>query len=308
MKKLSVFLVIGFALVCAPTAGRAETQINDGKQTSVIQSQAPLSATDDEWQVAITPYAWIPSIDADIKVPVDTRRGRLNGEISANQPWYNTVSDIFKGRLDVISADGRIEVSKGKWGAFVDGYWIYTKASGDKSHTRLGFDDHVDVIGSISATVKTQIWQVNFGPRYLVGTRALSKSGDVNVGLEIYGGGRINGISNSVSGNVAVNKLSADFNNSADSVFAEPMLGIKTIWALGPNFVGIIRGDVGGFNAVDNNTDCDLEAGIAWLCHKNTYIDLAYRARGQWQSVGSGNDITVRGWFHGPEIGMTFKF
>jgi len=309
MKKLTACLSIGSILVFASSAGYAATEINDGKQTSAIQSQAPLSAADDEWHCAITPYFWIPSIDADIKVPLDTRRGRFNSEMSVNQPWWNTISDVFKGKLDVLSADGRIEVSKGKWGAFVDGYWIFSKVSMEKSNTKLRVRDRVDVIRSISATSKMQIWQVNFGPRYLIGTRALDKSGKTSVGLEVYGGGRINGIDSKLKGSVSVSSLSADFNNHADSVFAEPMIGLKTIWTLGPNFIGIIRGDVGGFNVVDNNTDCDLEAGIAWQFHKNTYLDLAYRARGQWQTDSpNNNNITVRGWFHGPELGMTFSF
>jgi hypothetical protein len=58
---------------------------------------------------------------------------------------------------------------------------------------------------------------------------------------------------------------------------------------------------------VENNTDCDLEAGVAWQIHKNTYMNLAYRARGQWQAESSSN-VTVKGWFHGPEVGMTFGF
>ncbi len=86
------------------------------------------------------------------------------------------------------------------------------------------------------------------------------------------------------------------------------MIGFKTSWALGENFKAILRGDVGGFGVVEaNNWDCDLEAGIAWRVKRNTYLDFGYRARGQWQDLGS-NGATIRGWFYGPELGTTFTF
>ena len=49
-------------------------------------------------------------------------------------------------------------------------------------------------------------------------------------------------------------------------------------------------------SAADENWECHLQAGIAWQFHKNTYLDLAYRARGQWQNLGSLHDIAVSGW------------
>ena len=78
------------------------------------------------------------------------------------------------------------------------------------------------------------------------------------------------------------------------------MIGLRTTWTLCKNFVAEIRGDVGGFGlVVDENVDCDLEAGIAWQFHRNTYLDLAYRARGQWQNLGSPHHIAVRDCFAG---------
>jgi len=171
----------------------------------------------------------------------------------------------------------------------------------------LGREDRHDVNYGTDFTNKTQFGQINFGPRYLIGRRALDQSGLANVGLEVYGGGRVNYVSNSLNGTATISNVSSGFDVSASRWYAEPMIGIKTIWKIGPNFVAIIRGDVGGFNLVENNTDCDLEAAIAWQIQKNTFIDLAYRARGQWQTESKDN-ITVQGWFSGPEIGMTFGF
>ena len=300
-------ITIAALLVLAASATYAQMQASDGKQ-SVIQAQAPLSATDDNWHVAFTPYAWAPGVDLNVQMPVSALGHQFNANVSTNADWWKVLSHYGPG-FRILAADGRIEVSKGKWGAFVDGYWIYTKISGGQNGVKLGLDDRHDLAYAASFTNKTQFAQVNFGPRYLLGTIPLDKKADATVGFELYGGGRVNWISDTLDGSVTLNNiLTGSFNKSASRLYAEPMIGLKTIWKFGPNFVGIIRGDVGGWNLVENNTDCDLEAGIAWQCHKNTYLDLAYRARGQWQTDGSGNDLSVRGWLHGPEIGMTFGF
>ena len=86
------------------------------------------------------------------------------------------------------------------------------------------------------------------------------------------------------------------------------MIGLKTIWALGPCWVGTLRGDVGGFGWVaDDNWDCDLEASLGWKFGDGVLLSLGYRARGQWED-NSSSDTTAEGWFHGPEIGLTWRF
>ena len=98
-------------------------------------------------------------------------------------------------------------------------------------------------------------------------------------------------------------------NSSAGRPYIEPMIGPRTTWTLHKNFVAEIRGDVGGFGlVVDENVDCVLEAGIAWQFHRNTYLDLAIVPADQWQNLGSPHHIAVRGWLHGPELGVSFKF
>jgi len=305
MKKTIVTLITLSGFVVS-AAYAQQAQIQDGKQTSTIQAQAPLSATDDEWRVAFTPYAWVPGVDLDINVPVTLRGHQVNANLLMNADWISVLSHYGPG-FRLMAADGRLEVSKGKWGAFIDGYWMYIKAKGGISGTKIGHDDRHDIGYSLDLTNKTQFAQVNFGPRYLIGTRPLNQSGDAAVGLEVYGGGRVNYVSDSLTATATVDNASANLDVSSSRAFVEPMIGIKTIWKLGHNFVGIIRGDVGGFNLVENNTDCDLEAAIAWEFHKNISLDLAYRARGQWQTESSSN-VTVRGWFSGPEVGFTVVF
>ena len=133
----------------------------------------------------------------------------------------------------------------------------------------------------------------------------------------LYGGGRVNWLTNDDDGTITI-RASADvgeigksfnFSRSKGRAFVEPMIGLKTSWTLGPKVKAILRGDVGGFGFVDsNNWDCDLETGIAWEAWHNTYLDFGYRARGQWQDLGPNGNVAQRGWFYGPELGVTFSF
>ena len=305
MKKTVITITALFSCVISGTYAQ-QAQISNGKQTSVLQKQAPLSDTDDEWRIALTPYAWVPGMDLNVNVPVSLKGHQFDANLSMNADWTKVLSHYGPG-FRLFAADGRMEVSKGKWGGFIDGYWIGIKVTGGSNGTKVGAAGHESVSYGTSITNKTQFGQVNFGPRYLIGSVPLNKEGDIAVGFEVYGGGRVNYLSNSLDASATVGVDSGSINTNSSRAFVEPMIGLKTLWRFGPNFAGIIRGDVGGFNVVDNNTDCDLEAGIAWQFHKNTYLDLAYRARGQWQTESS-NNVTVRGWFHGPEIGMTFNF
>jgi hypothetical protein len=223
-------------LIFAASAAYSQTQIHDGKQTSVLQAQAPLSASDDEWHVAITPYAWVPGVDLDIKAPVSVRGHQTTADLSMNADWTKVLSHYGPG-FRILSADGRIEVSKGKWGGFIDGYWMYIKVTGGGSGAKLGREDRHDVAYDANFTNKTQFAQINFGPRYLIGSRPLNQAGDAAVGLEVYGGGRVNYLSNSLSASATINNQSGNIDVSSSRAFAEPMIGLKTIWKFGPNFM-----------------------------------------------------------------------
>jgi hypothetical protein len=310
-------ITIAALLLCVIGVGHAQSVAGEGKEV-IIQPQ-PALATGDTWQFAITPYFWLPSVDLNLSLPtVNIRNRSFGGDMSTSIPWWESISKIAQGKLLAIDVGGRFEFSKGRWGGFVDGYWMYARATGSSDASRFVLRDRVQVGGAVSVTSKTSLGQLNFGPRYLLGTVPLS--GTANgpaVAFETYGGGRVNWINSNVDGTATLTaealrrsrSRQVDFNSSAGRAYIEPMIGLRTTWTLCKNFVAMIRGDVGGFGLVaDENWDCDLEAGIAWQFHKNTYLDLAYRARGQWQNLGSPHDIAVSGWLHGPELGVTFKF
>jgi hypothetical protein len=277
--------------------------------------QAPKPVSQDEWHVYFTPYAWLPSTLLDITVPEVTLRDRtIGGDISINEPWWDVIGKLGHN-FYVLSVDGRVEAWKGRWGGFFDGYWIFGKVTVSPSDSRLRFRDRIDVTRSLNLTSRFDAGQFNFGPQFVLGTAPLSSASSVS--FVLYGGGRVNWIGNDVDGtlkvvastNIGDIGRTFNFSGSKSRAFIEPMIGFKTMWALGPKFNAIVRGDVGGFGFVTaNNWDCDLEAAVAYQVMRNTYLDLGYRARGQWQDVGSRGNGSVSGWFFGPELGMTFSF
>ncbi|MEO8438753.1 MAG: hypothetical protein ABI540_00890 [Spartobacteria bacterium] len=285
----------------------------DGKEIPV--QQAPQLVSQDEWQFTLTSYFWLPSASVDISTPNVTVGNRtIGGDISINQPWWKTLGN-FSNNFYVLSLSGRTEAWKGRWGGFLDGYWIFGKATVNSSNSKVVFQDRADITASSSVTSRFNTGQVNFGPQFKLGTAAFSPTSSVT--FVVYGGGRVNWVGDKVDGSITVQESSVveeigqttNFNGSASRAFIEPMLGLKTSWSFGENFRAILRGDVGGFGAVDgNNWDCDLETGIAWQAWKNTYIDLGYRARGQWQGLGSNSKGNLRGWYFGPELGLTISF
>jgi len=313
MKLLYKSFVITSLCFLTASAGYAQQDAKDGKEIPV--QQAPKPVTQDEWQFFVTPYTFLPSVDVKFNVPEVTIGNRtIGGDISVNQPLWKTISKL-SSNFYVLSLGGRVEAWKGCWGGFLDGYWIFGKERVSGSDSRLIFRDRADITATSSVTDRFGTGQINFGPQFKLGTAPLSP--DSNVSFILYGGGRVNWLTNDDDGTITirassnVGEIGKSFNFSTNKgrAFIEPMIGLKTSWTLGPKVKAILRGDVGGFGFVDsNNWDCDLETGLAWEAWHNTYLDFGYRARGQWQDLGPNGNVAQRGWYYGPELGVTFSF
>ena len=313
MKSLLKSFVIASLCLLTASAGYAQQDGKDGKEIPVQQQPGPVSQ--DEWHFTFTPYFWLPTANLEISVPDVTVGNRtIGGDISLVQPWWETLSK-FSSDFYVLGLMGRVEALKGRWGGFVDGYWIFGKSTVGGSDSRLVLRDRVDITTSSSVTSRFDTGQVNFGPQFVLGTAPLGAASSVS--FILYGGGRVNWIGDDLDGTVTIRASAIpgeigetiNFSTSKSRAFVEPMIGLKSSWSLGPKVKAILRGDVGGFGFVTaNNWDCDLEVGIAWQVKRNTYFDFGYRARGQWQDLGSNGNANISGWFYGPELGMTFSF
>ncbi len=313
MNSTRQLLVIASLCLLTASAGYAQQDPKDGKEIPV--QQQPQAASPDEWQFSITPYFWLPTANVDLSVPTVTVGNRtIGGDFSVVQPWWETLGK-FSSDFYVLSLGGRVEAWKGNWGGFLDGYWIFGKSTVGRNDSKLIFRDRVDITASSSVTSRFNTGEFNFGPQFKLGTAALSPTS--NVSFVLYGGGRVNWVGDDVDGTITIQASanpgeigqSINFTANKSRAFIEPMIGLKSSWTLGPKVQAILRGDVGGFGVVtSNNWDCDLETAVAWEAWRNTYLDFGYRARGQWQDLGSNSKGNVQGWYYGPELGMTFSF
>src|SRR5262245_1121255 len=107
------------ASLCLVTAAASQAG-----QEGTAQPPQP-SPAQDAVHFSYTSSFWLPSTELDISVPNLTVAGRtIGGEISVDQPWWETLSK-FSSDFYVLSISGRLEAWKGRWGGFVDGYWIF---------------------------------------------------------------------------------------------------------------------------------------------------------------------------------------
>ena len=94
----------------------------------------------------------------------------------------------------------------------------------------------------------------------MLGTASLGPTS--NVSFVLYGGGRVNWLSATTDGTITIRASanvgeigqSFNFSTSKGRAYIEPMIGLKTSWALGPKVKAILRGDVGGFGCVTIRT------------------------------------------------------
>jgi hypothetical protein len=113
------------------------------------------------WHVDIMPYVWAAGLYGDVTVK------------GVTAPASASFVDILRNTDSLIGIQGRIEVSRGPWGVFVDCGYIKMKED------ELG-PTHIDL------TVRQAL--VDFGAFYrLLDTREGAAPG---VALDVYGGGR----------------------------------------------------------------------------------------------------------------------
>ena len=302
----------------------------------------------DEWQFFVSPYIWIPGVNATIN--------SLRSSTGTNVAWWDVASLMFSHTIGVM---GRVEAWKGRWGLYLDGYYTYLGFKGSEvGATRdmtLGPVDftiskqvHLDdatvrlnIPGQASGTITltpsgsasyiSRLGSLDMGGRFLVGTWPMEAGQQFPVlSLEILGGLRWNSFNQFLKinfSNIRVGTVNVDFrrfslsatrqsiNNGAYTLdytlnVFEPFIGPRVgIW-LNQKFVLMLKGTVGGFGLVAyNDLTCDLEALLGYRVNKTIYAYGGYKAAGYWANFGEGQTkVSFAGWFNGPVLGVTYAF
>jgi hypothetical protein len=235
----------------------------------------------DDWHFQATPYVWALSQKGDVTV-----KGRK--------------TDVDVGFTDILTklnaaVMAEAEARKGRFGWYVQG--IYAKLSDDEE------------VGSIKLRGDvTTVW-LGAGGFYRLGPWNLdSKAGAAGpkVVVDPYAGARYTYL------DARVKIRQGGPQGQGDKHWIDPLVGLRTIWQLSPNWTVTALGDVGGFG---------VGSDLAWqaaglvgyrfgLFRDNDARFMAgYKALHQDYSDGNGTnkfewDMTL----HGPVLGLAIDF
>ncbi len=235
----------------------------------------------DEWQVQLTPYFWALALEGNTRV-----RG-IKGEPDV------TFQDIWDNLDYAVMLEG--EVRKGRFGLFAN--VIYADL-GDTENV-----DGFDVKGD--ATVS---WS-GFGGFYRLGPwTVLPEAGALapKVVVDPYAGVRY------TYADVKLKVRNGGPQGSDDQDWVDPIVGVRTIWQIGPKWSVTALGDIGGFGVGSDFTW--QAAGMVGYSFDlfgddNARVLAGYRALYQDYKSGSGDnefewDMTL----HGPVLGLAIAF
>lgn len=310
--KKTLLIVINLLLMLPCTSGYAAGEAGRPPDEAVqAKEDERIPVQKEEWQFFVAPYMWIPGMNINTTF--------LGQTTTVTQGWYDMVPRLFS---NAIGAMGRFEVWKGRWGIYVDSYFIYLGASASDNGGKtidLGprLNQNTPVPAQLTGHLKliSRAANVDFGPRYLV--RTVPLCGDKPLPLlsfEVLGGGRYNfynqyvklNLNATVTGPPQTGTATGVLISKLDRSYLEPFLGMRLGLWINPKMAALLRFTVGGFGfAEDNNLDLDMELDLGYKVHKNIYAYAGWRARYEQFST---NALSLNSWFNGPIMGAVFAF
>ena len=116
MRNFQAVFIIIMVMAMACTPGYAGTPPGSHPETSPKASEdARLPIHQQEkWQFFVSPYLWIPGVNINTHIAGHTT--------SIDVPWWDIAGKLFS---QAIGAMGRLEAWKGRWGFFLDSYFVY---------------------------------------------------------------------------------------------------------------------------------------------------------------------------------------
>lgn len=242
-----------------------------------------------EWSVIVSPYLWAASLKGE---------GALRGiPVNVDVPFGDIVKDLDLGLMGVV------EVTNGKFGAFVNGE--YVDVTSDKTfRSKRPILDEYEV--NVGAGTTTTI--VGAGAYYRIYEAPLG--GDTVFGApRVFSFAPLAGLRwTRLEGDLSVEVPNVIGREVSDSVqWVDPFVGARVDIDLSPRWNLTVEGDVGGF---DVGSRISLN-GQAYLGYRTTLLGhetmwrVGYRALYQDYTKGGFDwDVTQ----HGPVIGASVQF
>lgn len=213
MRKLQAVLVIILVLAVPCTPGFVAAPPGTPPETAAQakdEDRLPIHKQD-QWQFFVSPYLWIPGVNLTTT--------SLRGSQSVNVPWWDVASVLFS---DTIGVMGRAEAWRGRWGVYLDSYFMYVGLSDSKVDAKNrsfgpvdftlskqanlgGATIRLNIPGQASGTVTLipsgsakyilRLVSTDIGGRFLVGAWPMEADKPLPVcSLEVLGGLRFNSI------------------------------------------------------------------------------------------------------------------
>ncbi len=262
---------------------RTVTRITTGAAVVALLIGAAAHAESDQWQFQVTPYLWLPSVDADLAYDTGSSEGSAD------------MSNLLKHLEGAFFLNAA--ASKGQWGASFDlVYCNFSKSSSNVtsiSFPRLGAEV------PINSGTTTDLWGAMVS---LEGTYALSRSPNANV--DALAGVRYTHIETTLDWNFAVSVpgLSARTGSVGTDVdLWDGVIGIRgrSAIASSPWFVPYYLDAGAGTSKFTWQGMLGVGYGFGW-----GDLLLAYR----YLTFEDGGDHVQRLTFSGPTLGATFRF
>jgi hypothetical protein len=271
----------GAALAATVAAGLVGSPV-------AAEDAAPTSAP---WELSVTPYLWALAMKGDVGI------GRVEADVDAS------FSDIFDNLNFSVMLE--LELRKGRFGLLSD--TIYAKLEDDAAtgEDRLRIKATANMlIQGVAGTYRLGTWQLaNF-----------AQAGPLSVTVDPYAGIRYTYLDTELTGRLDLPDLGVEARRTvnADKHWVDPIIGLRTTWALGERFSLILAGDAGGTSA---NSQYSAQ-GVGLIGYRfglfgqdNANLVVGYRALHQKYEDGDGRsrfdwDVTM----HGPIAGLTITF
>lgn len=235
----------------------------------------------DEWQFQVTPYLWALALDGDVTV---------KGVESSPSVSFKEIFDNLDYALMV---EG--EARKGRIGIYANAIYASLSDDDEASGVRLRVDADF-------------VW-AGAGGFYRLGPWSLTSepgSSGPQVVVDPYAGARVTYLSTKLK------IRSGGPQGEQDKTWVDPIVGLRTIWQLAPQWSVTALGDIGGFGAGSEFTW--QAAGMVGyrfglFGDDNARVMAGYRALYQDYKSGHGSsefkwDMTL----HGPLLALAIGF
>ena len=243
------------------------------------------------WQLSVTPYVWATALKGDAGV------GRVDASVDAS---FSDILDNLNGALML-----EAELRKGRFGMISDTVYANLEDDGASADDRLNVDATANMlIQSLAGTYRIGTWQV----ADFAGAEPLT------VTVDPYAGFRYTYLDTELKGKLDLPDLgvSARRTAEADEHWVDPIVGLRTTWALGERWSLVLAGDVGGISTSDQySAEAFGLAGYRFglFGEDNATLLAGYRVLKQKFKDGDGPsefewDMTI----HGPIVGLKIAF